>query len=88
MLESRFLAGSYTPDGCTTTEPEQPPMENAKPKGGEKRKLYGCTPQTEPKKKKAKKEDNKENTCSSKSEKHGKKKDKQTKRKKAKGRLN
>ena len=76
-LESRFLAGSYSPVGCTTTEP----LAEASDIG----KKPDSTTRTEPPKKKAKKGNNKENS-GIKAGKQGQK-NKQRQKKKPKGRL-
>ena len=75
-LESRFLAGSYSPVGCTTTEPPAEASDIGK--------KSDSTTRTEPPKKKAKK-GNKENG-GSKAGKQGQK-NKQRQKKKSKGRL-
>ena len=55
-LESQFLAGSYSPVGCATTEPSAEIK-----KAGNKRKKPANTPRSMPPKKKARKGD-KENS--------------------------
>ena len=76
-LENRFLAGSYLPVGCTTTEP---PAENEKASD-----IDDSTTRTELPKKKVKKGNNKGN-CGTKAGKQGQK-NKQRQAKKSKGRL-
>ena len=66
-LENRFLAGSYSPVGCTTTEP---PAENEK--ASDIGKKSDSTTRTELPKKKAKKGNNKGN-CGTKAGKQGQK---------------